>query len=117
MALFDVAQLQMGDTELLRQFLRSTLERIGNIGAVCGDTSVDGERQADERMAENETPDVRKRKHPLDLAADLGVQEMCFMTEHVAKNPLPACAMKERGLCAAGDERIPARRLPGIVLR
>ena len=52
---------------------------------------------------------MRQRQHAFDAAVDLGKQEVGVVPEHAAQDLLPAGAVKEGGLGAAEDERVPAR--------
>src|SRR5262249_13187888 len=60
------------------------------------------------RVAEEQAPLARERQHAADRAALLGAEEVGAMAERFGNHHSPGGTVEERGLGAAGDERVPA---------
>ena len=84
---------------LLRELLGLVLPAPARgFGAVGRHAAVDGERQADQRVAEQQALHVRQRQHAFDAAVGFGVQEVRVVAEDLAQDLLPAGAVEEGGL-------------------
>src|SRR6185369_4686162 len=77
----DVAELQMRNAQAASELLSGVLERLGSLLVARRDTTVDGERQADERMAEQQALDPRQRQDPFNPTVNFGAEEVCLVAE------------------------------------
>ena len=97
----------MVDAERLGEIRRGVDQRASGFGIGRRGAAVDGERQRDQRMAEQPALDLGQRQHADDVAVALGDEVVGAMAEDVFDDPAPADAVEEGRLGAAVDECIP----------
>src|SRR5262245_43519169 len=106
-----VLELEMGYAEPLGELARRSVEERDRRRVSRRDAAVHAKRQRHERVAEEETLDLREGQNADEAPRALREQVIGAVTEAVRDDFLPARAMEERRLQAARDERVPAREI------
>ena len=109
MARRDIAKFQMVDAKFPRQFLCRIFQCRRGIGIDGCNSTIDGEGQCNQCIAEQPAIDMGKRQDAADSGIVFGIEKIGGMPEHVPDNSLPGRTMKEARFRTSEDELIPAR--------
>ncbi len=116
MARFEAAIFEMLDFQLRRQGLCSLIQR--GMGALRhgGDACIDAERQADQRMAEQQAFDFGQRQDTFDPAVGFDVEKRAAMAKCLFDHCFPTGAVEKCRLRAGLHEFVPTGKIGGLQL-